>query len=135
MAVTEVAVESVIEVHGEVLAGALADAPREESGRLVVAADTVLSELMLACRLASQHVALGDDPTHPDSLVQTDDARSEFMRFHRDGTLDGDPPGDIYRWLDVRAGHEVCLAARATIAQRRIALFETMMSAGADPMR
>ena len=66
MAVTEVAVESVIEVHGEVLADELAAAPHAEAGRLVAAAGTVLSELMLACRLASQRVALDDDPTQPD---------------------------------------------------------------------
>ena len=43
--------------------------------------------------------------------------------------------GDIYRWLDIRVGHEVCLAARAAVAQRRIAMFETTLSAGTDPMR
>jgi signal transduction histidine kinase len=135
MAVTDVAAESVIEVYGEVLTDALAAAPHAESGRLVAAAGTVLSELMLACRLASQRVALDDDPMQPAGPMQPDDSQSEFARFRHDGTLDGDRPGDVYRWLDVRVGHELCLAAQAAVAQRRIAMFETTASAGTDPMR
>jgi signal transduction histidine kinase len=135
MAVTEVAVDSVIEVHGEVLADALAGAPPAEAGRLVAAAGTVLSELMLACRLASQRVAFDDDPAQPDGPVQTADPPSEFVRFHRDGALVADPPGDVYGWLDVRVGREVCLAARAAVAERRIAMFETTRFAGTDPIR
>ncbi len=135
MAVTEVTMELVIEMHGEVLADELARAPHAEAGRLVAAAVTVLSELMLACRLASQRVAFDDDTTQPDRQPRTDEPPSEFVRFHPDGALVGDPSGDIYGWLDIRVGHEVCLAARAAIAQRRIAMFQTTLSAGTDPMR
>jgi hypothetical protein len=98
MAVTEVGVETVIEVHGEVLAAELAAAPHADAGRLVAAACTVLSELMLACRIASQRVAIDDDPAIDNSPAPvSNDPSSEFVRFHRDGAL-GDEHWVMERW-------------------------------------
>jgi signal transduction histidine kinase len=136
MGVTEVAAESMIEVHGEVLADAIAAAPLREARRLVTAAGTVLSELMLACRLASQRVTFDDDPIQDDCAVPAaDEAPSKFMRFCRDGALDSDPPGDLYRWLDLRVGHTISVEVRAAVEQGRIAMFEVTMAAGSDPVR
>ena len=140
MAVTEVGVETVIEVHGEVLAAELAAAPHGDVGRLVAAACTVLSELMLACRIASQRVAFDDHPAPDDNLPQSsNDPPSEFVRFHLDGALGdgalGDPEGDLSRWLEFRFGHEIRLAAQAALAQGRIAMFEPALPAGTAPVR
>ena len=150
MAVTEVGVELVIEVHGEVLATELAAAPHADGGRLVAAAGTVLSELMLACRIASQRVAFDDDPAADDGPAQfSNDPPSEFVRFHRDGAMgdrmltDGTPAsgprssshGDLCRWLELRFGQEVSLAAQAAVTQGRIAMFEPTLPAGSAPIR
>jgi signal transduction histidine kinase len=136
MAVSEVAVESIIEVHGEVLTEALAAAPHAESSRLVAAAGTVLSQLMLAYRLASQRVMLDEEPAQDDGLLQMKvDPPAKFVRFRRDGTLDGDPPDGLYQWLNRRVGHDISLAVQAAVTQSRIAMFETTPPAGTDPMR
>jgi signal transduction histidine kinase len=150
MAVTEVGVETVIEVHGEVLAAELAAAAHGDAGHLVASACTVLSELMLASRIASQRVALDDDPPPDNSAAHlSNDPPSEFVRFHRDGTLGegtlgegtlgnrnlANPDAELYRWLDLRFGHEVSLAAQAAVAQGRIAMFEPALPAGTAPIR
>jgi signal transduction histidine kinase len=150
MAVTEVGLESVIEVHGEVLAAELAAAPHSDTGSLVAAACTVLSELMLAYRIASQRVALDDDPAPDGGPTQfSNDFPSEFVRFHRDGTLGdgtlgdgtlgdgtlGDSRGELHHWLQLRFGHEVSLAAQAAVAQSHIAMFEPALPVGTAPIR
>lgn len=160
MAVTGVGLESVIEVHGEVLAAELAAAPHSDTGSLVAAACTVLSELMLAYRIASQRVALDDDPAPDGGPAQfSNDFPSEFVRFHRDGTLGDGTLGDgtlgdgargdgargdgtransqveLYHWLELRFGHEVSLAAQAAVAQSHIAMFEPALPVGTAPIR
>lgn len=136
MGVTDVAAESMIEVHGEVLADAIAAASLSEARRLVAAAGAVLSELMLACRLASQRVSFDDDSTQDDCPVPAaDEPPSKFMRFCRDGALDSDPPGDLYRWLNLRVGHTVSVEVRAAVEQSRITMFEVTMAAGSGPVR
>jgi signal transduction histidine kinase len=96
----------------------------------------VLSELMLAFNLASQRVKFDSDPEQSEAPVHAaNDALSEFLRFGRDGTLATDPPGELYCWLDQQVGREISLAARAAVAQGRIAMFETKQFAGNDRMR
>jgi signal transduction histidine kinase len=136
MAVMDIAVESVIEVHGDVLVEALAAAPHADAGRLVAAADTILSELILACRLASQTTAPDDVSMRSHGQLRpADDVASEYVRFHRGGVMDGDPPDDLYRWLDRRLGPGISLAARAAVQQCRVAMFDASTAIGGSPMR
>jgi signal transduction histidine kinase/heme oxygenase len=135
MAVTDVAVESVIEVHGEVLAAALTAAPHAGSARLVAAAGTVLSEMMVAHRLASQRVTLDDEPAKDGGSSYPDDgAPPEFVRFSPGGVMDDAPHGDLYRWLSDRVGIGTSLAARSAVEQSRIAMFEITAPADGNPI-
>lgn len=80
LAVTGIAVESVLETHGVILAQTLAAAPLSDHGDLIQAATICLSEVLVAWRMASE--GLGESDAAPGL---SDPAPPYFLRFTPDG--------------------------------------------------
>jgi signal transduction histidine kinase len=125
--VTEFPIEVVIEVHGTILSTALATSSPTQSSQLVTAATSVLSELMVAYRFASQW---GTPDSGSSDAIK--DLPTEFIQFRPGGVLDRDPPVDLYQWLTQMVGDDISQAVRTAVGQHRIAMFEASRSNGAD---
>lgn len=130
MGVTGFAIETVPEIHGTMLAAAIERASCEDVGHFVGAAAIVLSELFVAYRFARQAVSLDDGP-----LKRPEDALTRFARFRPEGVIDGEPPVDLYEWLEGQAGGVVSGEVRDAVSQRRIAMFESGSTDGGGPVR
>jgi signal transduction histidine kinase len=130
MAVTEFAIEAVVEEHGNILAAAIDAASRQDSGFLVVAAATVLTELFVAYRFVSLAGSFEANPG--DRLL---DPPTRFVRFLPGGLLDTEPRADVYGWLESQVGVAVSGDVRAAVTQRRVAMFEVRRTDGDDHVR
>jgi signal transduction histidine kinase len=130
MAVTEFAIEAVVEVHGGILATAIDTASHQESGRLVASAATVLAELLVAYRFAPLGDAMEARP-----VDRPDDPPTRFVRFRPGGLVDTEPAVDVYGWLECRVGVTVSGEVRLAVMQRRIAMFEARRADGGGHVR
>jgi signal transduction histidine kinase len=130
MAVTEFAIEAVFEEHGKILAAAIDAASRQDAGRLVTAAATVLAELFVAYRFVPRANSLEADP-----VARFDDPPTRFVRFRTGGRLDTEPPGDVYGWIEMQVGADVSGEIREAVRHRRVAMFEARRADGGDHVR
>jgi signal transduction histidine kinase len=130
MAVTEFAIEAVVEEHGNILAAEIDAASRQDAGRLVASAATVLAELFVAYRFVPQAGSQEVDP-----VARFDDPPTLFVRFRPDGLLDGASRGDVYDWIETQVGAGISGEVREAVRQRRVAMFEALQTDGGGHVR
>ena len=130
MAVTEFAIEAVVEQHGNILTAAIDAASRQDAGRLVAAAATVLAELFVAYSFVPKAGSLEANP-----VDRLDDPPTRFVRFRPGGLLDTEPRADVYGWLETQVGVAVSGDVRAAVTQRRVAMFEARRTDGGGHVR
>ena len=130
MAVTEFAIEAVVEEHGTILAAAIDAASREDAGRLVAAAAIVLAELFVAYCFVPQAGSLEVDP-----VARFDDPPTLFVRFRPGGLLDAEPQRDVYGWIETQVGAAISGEVREAVRQRRVAMFEARQTDGGGHVR
>jgi len=136
MAVTDVPIESIVEIHGNVLAEVLGLGRTDSWARQFGAASTCLSELIVSWRIASESLAKSAVAEVSGPIESARPA--SFVRFLADGLLvagrdeavllrdlaGGENCATLAQWVDAMVGHDRAEVVRQAVEQRRIVALE-----------